>query len=71
MNRTALALDRLDRAPAARGSPPPGGKAGAHDHPLPPPRTPAGYPASPALDDARERIATHTVPAIERLLQLA
>ncbi|MFO6451258.1 MULTISPECIES: NAD(P)-binding protein [unclassified Aeromicrobium] len=56
---------------AASATSAPDVKAWANDVPLNPTRIPPGYPASPALDDARERIATHTVPAIERLLQLA
>ena len=34
---------------------------------LNPARVPAGYPETPALDDARERLAVHTAPALERL----
>jgi hypothetical protein len=38
---------------------------------LNPARIPPGYPASAALDDARERLATHTRPALTRLAELA
>jgi hypothetical protein len=38
---------------------------------LNPARIPAGYPASAALDDARDRLATHTRPALARLAELA
>jgi len=38
---------------------------------LNPSRMPPGYPASAALDDARERLATHTRPALARLAELA
>lgn len=38
---------------------------------LNPARIPPGYPASAALDDARERLATHTRPALARLAELA
>ena len=34
---------------------------------LNPARVPAGHPGSPALDDARERLATFTAPALEKL----
>ncbi|HSU02885.1 MAG TPA: pyridine nucleotide-disulfide oxidoreductase [Nocardioides sp.] len=34
---------------------------------LNPARVPAGYPGSPALDDARVRLAQHTAPALEKL----
>ena len=37
---------------------------------LNPTRVPAGYPPSPALDDARERLMTHTGPALARLAAL-
>lgn len=37
---------------------------------LNPTRIPAGYPASPALDDARERLATHTPAGMARLAEL-
>lgn len=37
---------------------------------LNPARVPAGYAASPALDDARERLATHTRPGLDRLAEL-
>jgi len=37
---------------------------------LNPSRVPAGYAASPALDDARERLATHTRPGLDRLAEL-
>jgi hypothetical protein len=38
---------------------------------LNPARIPPGYPGSAALDDARERLATHTRPALARLAELA
>ncbi|WP_328531278.1 NAD(P)-binding protein [Nocardioides sp. NBC_00368] len=38
---------------------------------LNPARVPPGYPASAALDDARERLAKHTKPALARLAELA
>lgn len=38
---------------------------------LNPARIPPGYPASPALDDARERLARHTSPGLARLATLA
>jgi hypothetical protein len=34
---------------------------------LNPARIPPGYPGSPALDDARERLAAHTKPGLARL----
>ncbi len=37
---------------------------------LNPSRIPPGYPASAALDDARERLGVHTKPALERLAEL-
>ncbi|MER7609155.1 NAD(P)-binding protein [Nocardioides sp. NPDC127503] len=37
---------------------------------LNPARVPPGYPASAALDDARERLARHTKPALAQLAQL-
>ncbi|WP_248583448.1 NAD(P)-binding protein [Nocardioides sp. InS609-2] len=37
---------------------------------LNPSRIPPGYPPSAALDDARERLATHTRPALARLAEL-
>ena len=37
---------------------------------LNPARSPPGHPASAALDDARERLATHTPPALARLADL-
>ncbi|KRF34934.1 NAD(P)-binding protein [Nocardioides sp. Soil805] len=37
---------------------------------LNPVRVPDGYPASPVLDDARERLAAYTGPALERLAHL-
>lgn len=36
-----------------------------------PARVPAGYASSPALDDARERLARFTAPGLERLAALA
>ncbi|MFD7072590.1 NAD(P)-binding protein [Nocardioides sp. NPDC059952] len=36
-----------------------------------PARVPPGHPASAALDDARERLAKHTKPALARLAELA
>lgn len=44
-------------------------KAWANGTPLNPTRIPEGY-SSPALDDARERLALHTRPGMERLAQL-
>ena len=38
---------------------------------LNPARIPPGHPASPELDDARERLAVHTRPALRRLTALA
>lgn len=38
---------------------------------LNPARVPPGYPGSAALDDARERLARHTKPALARLAELA
>jgi hypothetical protein len=38
---------------------------------LNPARIPPGYPASAALDDARERLGTYTRPALARLAELA
>lgn len=38
---------------------------------LNPARVPPGYPASAALDDARERLAKHTKPALAQLAQLS
>ncbi|MFJ9390756.1 pyridine nucleotide-disulfide oxidoreductase [Nocardioides sp. NPDC101246] len=38
---------------------------------LNPARIPPGHPGSPALDDARERLAKHTKPALARLAELA
>ncbi len=38
--------------------------------PLNPARIPHGHPGSAALDDARERLATHTRPALAKLAQL-
>lgn len=38
--------------------------------PLNPARIPPGHPASAALDDARERLATHTRPGLARLAEL-
>ncbi|GAA6526392.1 FAD/NAD(P)-binding protein [Intrasporangium sp. DVR] len=38
---------------------------------LNPARIPPGHPSSPALDDARERLARHTRPALERLAVLS
>ncbi|GGU13613.1 pyridine nucleotide-disulfide oxidoreductase [Nocardioides albus] len=38
---------------------------------LNPARVPPGYPGSAALDDARERLARHTIPALTQLAQLA
>ena len=38
---------------------------------LNPARVPPGYPASAALDDARERLAKHTKPGLARLADLA
>lgn len=35
-----------------------------------PARVPAGYPASAALDDARERLARHTKPGLAQLIEL-
>lgn len=43
----------------------------ANEVALNPARIPAGTPASPALDEARERIAAHTGPALARLAELA
>jgi hypothetical protein len=37
---------------------------------LNPTRVPPGYPPSAALDDARERLAAHTAPALARLAEL-
>ncbi|MFD4325645.1 NAD(P)-binding protein [Nocardioides sp. NPDC058538] len=37
---------------------------------LNPARVPPGYPASAALDDARERLAKHTTPGLAQLAQL-
>lgn len=37
---------------------------------LNPARVPAGYPASAALDDARERLAAHAPPGLARLAEL-
>jgi hypothetical protein len=37
---------------------------------LNPARVPARHPGSPALDDARERLARHTEPALARLTEL-
>lgn len=37
---------------------------------LNPARIPPGHPGSPALDDARERLAAHTRPALARLAEL-
>ena len=38
---------------------------------LNPARIPPGSPGSPALDDARARLSTHTQPALARLVELA
>ena len=38
---------------------------------LNPSRVPPGYPASAPLDDARQRLATHTRPGLARLAELA
>lgn len=38
---------------------------------LNPARVPPGHPASPALDDARARLAQHTAPGLARLAELA
>jgi hypothetical protein len=46
-------------------------KAWADTVALNPARIPPGYPASAALDDARERLATHTQPALARLAELS
>jgi hypothetical protein len=35
-----------------------------------PARVPPGYPASAALDDARERLARHTKPGLAQLAEL-
>ncbi|WP_353952402.1 pyridine nucleotide-disulfide oxidoreductase [Knoellia sp. S7-12] len=45
-------------------------KAWADGVALNPSRVPAGYPASPVLDDARERLATHTPSGMSRLAEL-
>lgn len=37
---------------------------------LNPARIPPGHPASPELDDARERLAAHTAPGVTRLAEL-
>jgi hypothetical protein len=37
---------------------------------LNPARIPPGHPPSAALDDARERLATHTRPGLARLAEL-
>ena len=37
---------------------------------LNPARIPPGHPASPELDDARERLAAHTAPGLARLADL-
>lgn len=37
---------------------------------LDPARIPPGYPGSPALDDARERLATHAGPGLSRLVTM-
>ena len=37
---------------------------------LNPARVPPGHPSSAALDDARERLATHTLPGLARLAEL-
>jgi hypothetical protein len=37
---------------------------------LNPVRTPPGHPASAALDAARERLATNTLPGLARLTEL-
>ena len=37
---------------------------------LNPARIPPGHPGSAALDDARERLATHTRPGLARLAEL-
>lgn len=46
-------------------------KAWADGVALNPARIPPGYPASAALDDARERLGVHTKPALARLAELA
>lgn len=46
-------------------------KAWADGVALNPVRVPPGHPPSAALDDARERLATHTAPALARLASLS
>jgi NAD(P)-binding Rossmann-like domain len=45
-------------------------RAWAEGTALNPSRVPEGYPPSPALDDARQRLSTHTRPGLERLASL-
>lgn len=66
--RQWVAMTVMGGISAAAATSEPDVKAWANGVALNPARIPDGY-ASPALDDARERLATHTRPGMERLAQ--